>query len=254
MVRKLLLSLFVLVLIAPVFLATTPITVKTLAEHDVSIFVLEADKVYSLIESFHQNSGIEAQVSVTTTTEADKFDILVIIKKNNQKVFSERFEDYEEGQTIEIELPEREEPIVEEIEEIEEIAENSTENSTETPAEEVAEEQTQEVQETETSNSITGGVITTLTSKTGKIVYYILGAILIVGILSFVLVRRMRPSMKATSFPRPTIRTGNSDASPLNQSPKSGKLTEIENKIRDAQRELNTLKNEEKIKAAEEKL
>src|SRR3989344_3849128 len=88
----LVLPLLMLFVIPLVFAADTKITVTTLPNHDVDISVLRHGQVYSLIESYHKNSGSGGNISVTTTTTESMVDVLVWVKKDNVIVKYEKFE------------------------------------------------------------------------------------------------------------------------------------------------------------------
>src|SRR3989338_6251907 len=107
MVRKLIFCLIVAVFILELASAvSTEINVRTLANHKVYIYILEPDQVFKQLgDSYNQDSGGNGEVSYTyDSLGTNKIDILVNVKKDNVKVFSQRFEDYETGKPIYIRM------------------------------------------------------------------------------------------------------------------------------------------------------
>ena len=101
---ELLVLLFVF-LIPFISAADSHVTIKTVPNHNVDISFLRHGQGYSLIESFHKTSGANGNVSVTFSTSESKFDVRVWVKKDNEQISYEKFEEgYVPGSPLEFEV------------------------------------------------------------------------------------------------------------------------------------------------------
>lgn len=192
MTKKFIFCLIVLVFsISFVIAASTPLIVKTVPNHKVHISVLKTGEAYSLIESFHKDSGSSGEVKVTLSTE-DKFNIRIWVKQNNIDVVSDSYyNEFKAGEPITLELyPDWYTPPKNETEE-QNTTSNETEEQNATINVTISGSETNN--ETNKSSWITGNV----TAKVkdfflNKTFYYILGAIIILvaGFYGFMFVKR----------------------------------------------------------------
>jgi len=87
-------------LLAVVSAADTEINVKTLPDHDVSIYVLDASQVYYLLQSYHLATDWKGFQSVVYSGSTPDINVRVVVKKDNQQVLSEKFGPYKTGSPI----------------------------------------------------------------------------------------------------------------------------------------------------------
>ena len=263
MKRKIFVTLFLAVILLSLVSADTEIKVKTLPNHKVSIFVLDAEEVFSSLDSFHiesGNEGIAVGVYKGTTKE---INIMVKVTKNGEKVFSEKFDGYKTGTPIYIRV-DNEEINGRYSEEIKETLnetvpqENSTEINTTEEIVEKVDNQTQ---------PITGEVISdTKSSGLSPIIYFTIAGFFIV-ILVVVLLLKFSSFGKVSSdlgskgvphnaFSKSSPSNPSSPESPANVIPESkeSEMLRLERQLEEAQRELRLLKNKESIRIVEEKL
>src|SRR3989344_5983279 len=104
MKKSVLLGLVILLIIPVAMAAQTPIKVKTLTYHDVSIYVLKSGEIYYLLESFHKNSANLGEVNVVSNVNQSTVKIKVIVKQDNQQILSEEFDDRKTGSQLVLEL------------------------------------------------------------------------------------------------------------------------------------------------------
>ncbi len=104
--KKLEFLVFLFVFLIPLISsADSLVTIKTISNHNVDISFLRHNQGYSLIESFHKDSGTSGNVSVTLSTSEEKFDIRVWVKKENIVVVYKKFEEgYAPGSPLEFEV------------------------------------------------------------------------------------------------------------------------------------------------------
>jgi hypothetical protein len=103
--KRILICLIAAVLLLPVVMAIdTQINVRALPEHKVSIFVLDSDKVYSVIHSAHIQSGNSGEVSTTYSGNKPTIKVNVQIKKDGDSVQLERFDEFPVGNPLYLEV------------------------------------------------------------------------------------------------------------------------------------------------------
>ena len=250
--------LFILPLVSAV---DTQINVKTLANHKVSIFVIAPEDTYRLLESFHINADATGMVSVKYSGIDTEIKVNVKITKDGKTVIFEKFPDeFRAGENLylkvipgDVSTNYMEE---EKANEAEEVENNETLNKTEqqnvsvTPlAEEKKEEKT-----TNSSSSkklgISGSAILGEIKKYTKI-YYIVGIILIAGVIVFFIWRSGVIGKIGDKF--------NSDSSSYDYDPikynfKDKEIDTLEKKMKTMQSEINRIKNQKRITEAEKKL
>jgi len=279
MVKKIILSLFILVLtIQLAYAVDTQIKIKTLPDHKVSIFILKPNEVFSSLESFHRDSDITGEVSIIYSSNGvDELDVLVNIKKNNIKVLSERFKDYKAGEQIYIRIDNEEinghykaDSGVKESSPSQNISsiETNKSNNSIVQIEGVNKEGEENVSSTgessKTKKTISGKAI--FRDKEGFFssnIYYIIGGVILVLLIIFFVVRKYRSSSLLGEGPSTHGSFGFHGPSGSHFSGGSGGRTQIinqrevkrlERELESAQREIRTLRNREKISVVEEKL
>lgn len=279
MVKKIILSLFILVLTMHLAYAVdTQIKVKTLPEHKVSIFILKPNEIFSSLESFHRDSGITGEVSIIySSNNVNELDILANIKKNNIKILSERFKDYKAGEQISIRIDNNEinghyktDSGVKESSPSQNISSEETNKSNNSIVQVtgVKKEKEEDVSSTEESSknnkTISGKAVSE--GKEGLFspnIYYIVGGVILILLVVFFIVRRYRSSNILGEGPSTHGGFGLHGSSGFHFSGGSGGRTpminqrevkRLERELESAQREIRTLKNREKIRIVEDKL
>jgi ABC-type Na+ efflux pump permease subunit len=260
MVNKLLFCM-IIILVAPVVLADTPITVNTLKDHTLSIIILDPTETYSSLESFHLlNSGADGKVTVATAVDMDTIDVFVIIRKDGVKILSERLTDFSTESAIDINLypkgfePEtvaadsnytEEDTTVKTLEEDSavETFEEAVEESEEIPKE-IIEKNTEEP---EFTPEITGAAVSESLVKIPVVVYFIIAAAIIAAFfILFFSKRLMRKRDPAYNYKaiKDFVNVGD-----------TGKdLMDAEKKLKEAQAEISRIKNKDQIFQAEKKI
>lgn len=240
--------------------ANVNIKIKTLPDHKVLVSILEPDKVYSLIDSFIKFSDSNGDVSLAYDTSRTKIDVAVKITKDGNNVFYERFEDYDTDKPISIRM------------DYSEISGNYVPEA-EKP-QNVTNETEEELNTTVNEQNITGGgpvsgaVISDSSEGVPGYVYFIIiGAVfvLVAGFVIVFMIRRyqvyggiFKPS-NDTSQPATVINMKNISSQQgagymVGSKEESERVRVLEARIRDFQKELSSLRNDDKIKAAERKL
>lgn len=248
------LLLLTLVLL-PMVSAETEISVKTLRYHQVNIFVLESGEVYRLLDEFHVEADKYGRANVKTKVSEDVVDILVNIKWNGNKVASERFEDLSTGEKIEIVLPES----AKEIPDAEPETTPNEEGGTETPAdngnqestgntnpeEETTKEENPKQEPTTTGKTVLNGENDQGTSK--KFWFIGIGLVVVVVVLFL---------MKGVFGPAPEFDPKNIGKSSEDTAQKmtNSEIEKAERRIKEAQAEINKIKNQGKIREAQKKI
>ena len=239
MIKRIILTLFLLsFMLQGVQAVDVPITIKTLPNHDVDIYVLDNSESYYLIQSFHKTADSNGDLSVLLNTEKSQVKLDVRIEYAGIKVASEKFQDIPTAQEITVELPVIEKPM------------NTTETNESITNESITQIQTTEnVTETnETENpSVTGFAISEISFiENKKTIYIILAAAIALIVIFMFIFRSRKKSLKLKGL----------DFKPDRSSvqPDAAMITQLEEKINNAQKELNYMKNQEKITSAEKRL
>lgn len=240
--------------------ANVDIKVKTLPDHKALISILEPDKVYSLIDSFIKFSDSNGDVSLSYDTSRTKIDVAVKITKDGNNVFYERFEDYDTNKLIFIRMdyseitgsyvPESEKP------------QNVTNKTQEELNVNVSEQNSTE------GTTISGAVVSDSSGGVSGFVYFVILGVVLVLVVGFVVVLLIKRYQVYGGFFKPSNDTSH-PASVINMKnisnqsgagymvgsrEESDRVRVLESRIRDFQKELSLLKNEDRIKAAEKRL
>ena len=246
MVKKTFISLLLLaLLISFVSAVDTEIKIKTLADHKVSIFVYPDDSATS-INSFHITADSVGSVSVTHSSGHAKIDLLVKVTKDGNKVFLERFEDYIAGNPISIRV---------DYEEVSGTYDPQAAAKAAAAQNTTVEENVTVAQEKEPSSQITGEVVAASPESSSTAFYFVvvIGILAAIVIVLFVIKRFMPFSQFKFGHSSPSVRPSSSPYT-ANLAAEERRIKEVERKIVDAQKELNVLKGQERIKAAEKRL
>ncbi|MEK6830639.1 MAG: hypothetical protein AABX77_01270 [Nanoarchaeota archaeon] len=255
------LVLFAILIAMPMILAID-ISIKTLPDHRISVIIRNAGELTSL-DSSHQNTG-DGNVFVSSEVSADPIDLLVTLKKDNIKLMDKKFEGVSTAKLINLKFIPGEKPeIVESFEEKKNDTEVNSNNSVgneggvegvETKIEETEQlEETKEsvqevVEETQTKPGITSKAIENVKDiVSSKTLYYIIGGILVIGVLFFVM-RFARNRVDTGSFRVTKLSSLTSHTS------HDKKLEDAERKLDEAKKEIDEIRNRKsKLEEARER-
>ena len=259
------LFIFLVLAVAPaVSAAETTINVKTLQSHDVTIVVLKPQESYYLLKSFNNiYSAIKGEVSVVYDGSESNVNIRVIVKKNTVVKFNELFEDVSLGDVVTF-------TVLEGITEVsygdEASGDNSDEGNNETSEGNTGETGDASEDGGDVSTDTTGTDESDLSGVPGNVLYYIIGFVVLVGVIVFVMFMKHRNAPPHLFKRSPKVTSGavkseskDSDAAKSESKEESydemkDHVAEVEKRLEDAQKEIKTLKNQEKIKEVERKL
>ncbi|MEK6945873.1 MAG: hypothetical protein AABW63_03705 [Nanoarchaeota archaeon] len=83
---------------------STTVNIQTFSNHDVMVSAIQPGSLYDLIESIHGTSDAEGKFSGTLEiNNTDSIDLKVWIKKDNEVIVLKRFDDYAVGTIINLE-------------------------------------------------------------------------------------------------------------------------------------------------------
>ncbi len=289
----LVLSLFLLFAIPFISATDTKITVTTLPNHDVDISVLRHGQVYSLIESYHKNSGSNGNVSITVSTTEAEFDARVWVKKDNTIIKYEKFETgFTSGTPVNLDVfpdwyikqkeiensgnfadndSENLETQTENSEAVTETEDSETTDETESETEEEPNSDSQETEKTtiETSeknssalNGITGFFTSVKEKISIKTLAYTFGFIFAIALFTggFVMLRRRRFSFYPSSeIKQVKIRKLSEKIKEREQKKEQDKkendeVADAEAKIKELQEKIQQLKNKPQMSEKEKKI
>src|SRR3989338_4068354 len=101
---KRIIFIFILGLLIPIILALdTPITVKTRANYDVTIKVLNPDTTIEF-ESFEKKSDSNGEASVVFSQDIGKIAIFILVRKDGKLIINREFNNYSTGKSIILDL------------------------------------------------------------------------------------------------------------------------------------------------------
>jgi len=255
--KKVLITILLLLTLAilPMVSADTEISVKTLKFHQVNVFVLQGGEVYQLLEEFHEESDKYGRVNVISKINDPTIDLLVNVKWNGNQVVAQKFEDLSTSEKIEVTLPESAKEIPDapaeenttEGNETKVTEETGTEENSQNPEEETTTEEENPAQEpTTTGNTVLDNETESNSPKT----FWFIGIGLIVVVIALFLMKKMFSG--STSQPQ-QFGTGNSPKD-FDQKRTEMEIEKAERRIKEAQVEINKIKNEGKIKEAQKKI
>lgn len=262
-----LILVLLLLVVIPAVSATTNIKLKTLPGHTAYINILEPKIDYQLIKVFKEYTNSEGKITVSFDEGSrTKVNVLVIIKKDDVRIDKETFENVPTGGIQELTLLPDDwiEPVVEVpapiVEETTPVIEEPAPIIEEAVATEP--ESTQEDSQTDPQANapITGEVVTENTKGKGYTLYFGLLIIIVAGLVLFIFgykilkAKGVVPDNSHISFkPKKTksvleTKTADTEVSVTDR------LAAAEQKLKEAQSEINQIKNRDKIQAAERKL
>lgn len=239
MVRKFL-AIGILLLIIPMILAMevvkTPLTINADPNYDLEIRVIDS-ATGNLVQPFSKNTGSSGQVKLDISSlNVEEVNIEVVVFKDFIQVSEEASGPHPVGSPISMDIS------INEKEPVEEIPENITE-------EEPAEEQLAEEEAGVTGKTI-GDTVSKIFSKT-NLLY---AGIVIVTLVIVLFVTRV---IRARNLiPRSIIVRKQSELlrEKKEEDEESGELREAHKKLREAQAEINKLKNRKKIEEMENQI
>lgn len=252
-----------LILIQFTSAVTTSIKVETFSNHDIMVSALRTGQVYNLIESFHGKSDVSGIFLATLTTDSiDEIDIKVWVKKNNTVIVTKRYDRYPTSSAINLEVyPDdyiKPTPTVNTSNETDIVA--TTNGTVPVNNTVVVENTTETVTEASDSGSKLTGATVKEGESSGKTLYYIIGAIVLLGIIGFTsaVVLRRRDFL---SNPK-EVRVRKFSEIQRERQEMKGKSAEeykrayeaAQKKVEESQKEINRLKNQEKIKQIEDRI
>lgn len=267
-----LLGFFTLFLLSSVYAIDTKVKVTTYADHELNINFLRSSPL-ELLESFNLDSGTAGEIEFIFSTEVSNFDVSAFVLNGGQKVVYKRFDDNLAGQSIHLYLFPQDVKIVKDYETLEattivnetndavinETAVNdSVENSGDTA--------TEITTDTATQQNPTAGITGMATSNeesslfSNNLIYFILGflilaAIVFFGMMRLTTIQRRKLGLEDDNKPTKSVRVKKlseklKEIKEIKESKPDeyhSAIEEAEKKIKDAQKEINKLKNAEKI-------
>jgi hypothetical protein len=223
-----------------VYAATTEIKIKTVPFANINLNVLDSGtSEYSVLQNFNKDANQYGDVTFVYASDESSFDMSIYVKKNNQRLVYEKYSGFTAGETIELLVaPEGAEIFYDPAEN---ATANETANTTLTDSENQA----------EAAPGITGLAASDDTGEefSTKYIPYFIAVFLILGLgVFFFMVKKKRMSEGIGKSSKEVRVVKLSDI-------KSGKAADLykrtiedaEKKIVEAQKEINRLKNTEKI-------
>lgn len=199
--------------------ATSQITIHTLPLHEVSVFILDPGEKYESLQSFPlRRTGFDGTVSFNATVEKSSFGLFVIIKKDGENIFSDRLDNQNLAAFIDIYLLVNEsDDFLSSSTQVEETSGTSTE--------------TEEL-DVNTAEGLTGSVVAEEGSNFSRIIYIIVGVLLLVGIATFVIIKK-------NYLNHPLFKTDNKPPTVLVDS----ELEDAEKRIQEAEKEIKDIRS-----------
>lgn len=256
MVKKLTLILTIFILLVQLISAVdTEITVKTLPGHKIMISALNPGEGYSLINSFHKDSGPTGEVSIILSSTVNYFDVAVWVKKDNQVILYKKFENgYPSGTPIVLELyPEW--YVKEEVNNLS-LEENTTISSENISSENITINETAVILEEKTEQqnpSLGGSVIFGEGFFSNNKIYYGIGIIALLAIITIFAIKIKNRSKEPREIKIRKLSDIQAEKKEKFQYAK--KIIEnAEKKINEAQEEIRSIKNKGKIEEVKNKI
>ncbi len=260
MVKKSVFGLVVLLLALQFVIAVdTGLTIKTVPNQRVDISVVRPNQVYSLIKSFHVNSDSNGEAKVTFSHDENTFNVRVWVKGDGVEIASKKFEEeYPTGEPLTLELypkwysPPVDETIMNETNSSSEI--NliiNNENTSEITVQEVLNIENNSVNSSGTGLVISKGTL----GFSKKTIYYFIGIVVLLSMVFFVLLKIKHSQSVPKEIKVKKLSEFNAERKEQLESPDHKEAIEIaEKKIEEAQKEINKLKNEDKIKEIRDRM
>lgn len=253
---KLRVAILLILLVVPMILATTTqINVKTLPNHDIEVKTLDPySDEDNLLEYFENITDVNGEASFISDVGKNKISIVVIVRKDGKKVeingeTIHKFENRATGGIINLEVKEKPpEPEINETNETGANEINVTVNVTENETEEGVEK---EIEIEEEKRGITGAIVGTGKAiVTSKITYFVIIGIFVVFVMFFIVKKKLKSKGHYVDF---KIKDDKGDK-PGYESGGDKRLEDAEKKIKEAQVELDEIKNRKsKLQEARER-
>jgi len=255
--------LVLLLAISGVYAIDTKIKITTYPDHKLFVDFLEKNPV-SLIESFNLNSDSEGEVEFVFSTENSVFDVSVFVFNGGEQICKNKFEDLIPGEPVNFIMYPGNFEIIKNYDELEE--ENITEEENLTI--EVEQEEIVEEEIPIDSVPITGMATSEETGENflmGNIIYFVVGFLVLVALV-FVGSLKLKSIQKTKNYsqekPQKEIKVKklSEKLQEMKEDQKDkigdfqGAIEEAEKKIKDAQKEINKLKNAGKIEELEKRM
>lgn len=262
---KLLIVLLSFLMIQTVSAIDTEIKIKTMPYHEVQLTTYDPSATgFEAFEYFKNESDKYGDVKFTFSSNEPEFNIIIYIKWNGETVIQKKYEEsYEAGTPVYIEIAPAGYKFIETPEETEteneEAETNSTPENTTTP-EETAETNTET---SENDNALTGQAITENEedSPISPIIWIILAVVVIAVALLFAMKKGLFKHLptnpyetKEYKFTHTKKEANAKEALSVNPHAMEKQLVHAEKRLREAQMEINRLKNNKRIEEAEKKL
>lgn len=238
------LVLFSILLTLPLALATTDITLRVGAKNSVTMNIINPN-TGDASESHSGNANDDGIIEFISNITSGKLTLYIIARESGKIVDTARYENVSFGSTLSFDLndaPVVETPVVPVTQPVTEtpVANSSVETS---PAEEVKTTSSEE----KTNNPVSGSAIAE-NHKISKNMYYVIGVLFVVVVLGFVLSRTGAvSSFYSSAF-------GSKPSAGERKSVDEEVLANAERKIKEAQAEINRIRNQDKIKNFEKKV
>ena len=260
-----------LLLIQVILALDTPITVKTKANYDVTIRILNPDTTIEF-ESFEKKSDSNGEASVVFSQDIGKIAIFILVRKDGKLIINREFNNYSTGKSIILDLekkPETQsnetinqtvltnltnisinETLATNLTNVTENTINETENlENNESSEKNITEQIEIINQNKTSKI--SGMIINGTKKVilSKITYIIVG----IGFVLFLLIFILRKKLKERNHF--DFRVKHMEAGEKIKFNEDKKIIELERKILDAKKELDYIKDRKRrVTEIEERL
>ena len=237
MKKLLVLAILAFSIISLVYASTT-INIKTVSYGKVGLFILAVNSIFDVYDTYHAVADYDGIAQINLTTDhADYVDLKFQVDgEDGTNYLIERMEDMKLGSTLWLKLLPGD------------ISKNNTPIIA-SPVVNISENQTNVTSSVTSSNStqqVTGFSITEIkdyvTGKWKYALWIVLSAIIIAGIALFII---KKPKFSAEPKVIKAVQE---------EKPNLTKLEETEKKLQEAQREIAKMKNQERIKAIEERI
>ena len=247
----------------------TEIKVKTLADHKVSVFIYPSDKV-TILDSFHKIADTTGIVSSVHSSDEKKLDVMVKVTKDGQTIFKEKFNSYEAGKPIFIRMDNEEitgnynpsknaNALANTTNTTSESAEsvnnsidgknNKSEGNDSSNVKDLGEKVFENDKVDSNNGAIAGLAVSNSENSYTKFIYYLIGIIilLVVLVLGFFVARKFVGRSSAGNLKVGDVGAGSHVVV-------SNEVRRLQHQLRDAQREIIRLKNQDKIKDIQKRI
>ncbi len=266
-VRTLLIFALAIFLLHGVYATDTTIQIKTVPYANVNINILDPNvEGFSSIDKLNADADMYGDLTLVYADSEERFDLSVYVKKNEDKVFYEKYTGFTAGEDIYIEAVKPGTTLF--------YAPNETEEETETSVNETQTNDTVTGEEVtnDTSASDTPGITGAVTSEndsgglfSNSILYFVLGflvlgAVIFTGALKYKTLTKKAPAEEETPQKEIKVKKLSEKLKEMKET-KKGEMSdyqkaiaEAEEKIKKAQEEINRLKNVERVKELKKRM